>query len=83
MLAKLGVVKVGVFWKANVDVGPTMRDRSANAEFFARLSALETLFEGMKECSRFTCSWIAGGVVVFRVVILRLNERKGNRRVGA
>ena len=31
MLARLGVV----FWEASVDVGPTMRDRSANAEFSA------------------------------------------------
>ena len=43
MLARVSVVKAGV------DVGPTMRDRSANAELFARLSVLETLFEGMEE----------------------------------
>ena len=28
MLARMGVVKAGVFWEAGVDVGPTMRDRS-------------------------------------------------------
>ena len=48
MLARLGEVKAGVFWEASEDDGPTMMDRSANAEFFARLSVLETLFEGMK-----------------------------------
>ena len=47
MLARLESLDV-VFWEASVDVGPTMRARSANAEFFARLSVLETLFEGMK-----------------------------------
>ena len=41
MLAKMGVVKAGVFWEASVDVGPTMRDRSANADFFACLSTLD------------------------------------------
>jgi hypothetical protein len=28
------VVKVGEFWESSVDVGPTMRDRSANAGSF-------------------------------------------------
>ena len=47
-----------------MNVGPTMRDRSANAEFFACLSGLETLFKVMEESSRFSCSWIAGSTVL-------------------
>lgn len=47
MLAKLGVVMAGVFWEASVDVG-TMRDRGANAEFFARSSALDVCSKAWK-----------------------------------
>ena len=83
MLARLGAV----FWEASVDVGPTMRpmrDRSANADFFARLFELETLFEDMKKFSRFCCSRITENAVLCSSCSLRvgLTNRKENRPVG-
>ena len=35
-----------------MDVRPTMKVRSTDAEFFARLSVLEILFEGIRKFSR-------------------------------